>query len=82
MSAHRIGFKRIFVMFQTLSSQLEGLNSQLQELSKELSLTKSDRDNFQAQITELQLRIGDNQKNMESEAIQRYNELLSKFPVQ
>jgi peptidoglycan hydrolase CwlO-like protein len=59
-----------------LSSQLSSLNEKIEDLSKELSSVRTARDNDQAQISELQAQIGDNQRNMEREAIQRYNELL------
>lgn len=66
------------IILQSLSDQLNTLSIKCDDLSRELGLAASARDNFQSQISDLQLQIQDNQKNMESESIQRYNELLSK----
>jgi hypothetical protein len=54
---------------QDLSARFEGIKN-------ELSQTSNANENFLEQIKALQLRISDNQRNMEKEAFQRYSELL------
>ncbi|XP_021962391.1 huntingtin-interacting protein 1 isoform X2 [Folsomia candida] len=55
----------------------DNLSKKCDDLANELALAAGARDNFQSQINDLQRQIQDNQKNMENESIQRYNELLN-----
>ena len=56
---------------------MNDLSGRLETIANELTQTNDTNESFRGQIAHLQVRINDNQKNMEMEAFQHYNELLS-----
>ncbi|CAG7824331.1 unnamed protein product [Allacma fusca] len=61
---------------ESLAKELETLMARLQTIEKELSQSHNENKDNRDEIGILEGRITDNQKNMEADALRRYNELL------
>ncbi|CAL8115528.1 unnamed protein product [Orchesella dallaii] len=62
---------------QELGTQLEDVTKKFHEISKELLNARTANESYEAQIGGLQSQMNENMRNMESESIRRYNELLN-----